>query len=147
MMIWVKLQNQAASSKMELPKMELPKTSFSEDLGMVEVHKRHAWLTFVQKTNWNTVHGISSSWSVVGLVLACWFFLALLVPCQVCMYHRRLCGGVSSSPMAGLRWLFVCWFVGSVVGWAPSTFVGWLAWCERPCRRALSAWGQPHVQK
>lgn len=24
---------------------------------MVEVHKRHAWLTLVQKTSWTTVHG------------------------------------------------------------------------------------------
>ena len=28
---------------------------------MVEVHKRHAWLTFVQKTIWTTVHGNTSS--------------------------------------------------------------------------------------
>ena len=32
-MLFSKLQNKAASSKMELPKIELPKTRFSEDLG------------------------------------------------------------------------------------------------------------------
>ena len=36
-MIFSKLQNRAASSKMELPKIELPKTRFSEDLGMIGV--------------------------------------------------------------------------------------------------------------
>jgi len=37
MMILSKLQNRAASSQMELPKIELPKTRFSEDLGEQDI--------------------------------------------------------------------------------------------------------------